>query len=291
MAEKYQARFGSREIRKDGFGAIRAFVANAPRYGTLLMRRAVATIDTWKGWWWGAFDKTDNELRALACIEGTVVNLHGEPDALRAMAEIMLAQQRTRVAVRGQTHQLIGNRPSVSAYWDIFKNMPKRQVLYDRIRNLMATKGPGENPKPSLIVTKATSDDLKVVSAFTAEYMTEVYGVDPIRTGRQAHEDRCRKAISEGRQLIGRDGGKPVFVAEMSFPDDDLVMLDRLHVPKPFRRRKLTAAGLVEAACHALVKGEECLFFADRESKSLLTGAEIAGYEVRSEYRLIVMRS
>jgi hypothetical protein len=267
------------------------FLARSPRYATLLMRRAAADLESYNGFWTAALE-AGLEIKALASLEGGVTRLYGEePEALDALGHEMVRRVRYRPGETGM-FQIVGDERVVDSYWRAFSKVGNaRPVASDRRQRLYATKAAAEPSKSEVVVERAKLEDLKVVYAFAGDYTVEQWGFDPRRLMPEGHEAACRAAIAEGRQLIGRERGRPIFVAELSAADGESFILEKVHVPRPFRvRKKMVASALANAAAIACEGGREALLFADAGDAQTTASAELAGFAVARNYRLIVMR-
>ncbi len=87
-------------------------------------------------------------------------------------------------------------------------------VIFDRKRKLFSTTAPADPPKPNITIAPAQRSDLKLISEWTADQMVEQWKIDPRRAYPEAHKERCLAVIDSGRQLVARDKGHPVFIAE-----------------------------------------------------------------------------
>jgi hypothetical protein len=270
---------------------LEAFLDASPRYPTILMRRAAADLDAFGGFWPAALEG-GLELRALAAVENGVTLTYGELPAIEALAGHMARRVLNRPAESG-TYQLVGDERVIEVWWRVFSRVEgARTVAMDRRRHLYGTTQPAEPPKPDLAVGPASLADLKVVYAFVGEHAVEEWGFDPRRITPQSHEAACRAAIEGGRQLIGRDRGRPVFVAELSPVHDGARFLEKVHVPRPFRvRKRMVASALAKAALFACEGESEALLFVDADDAPTNSSAEMAGFAVKRTFRRIVMRS
>jgi len=270
---------------------IENFLEMAPRYSTLLMRGAARDAEAFKGWWMGALAAGTN-LQALMCVEGTAGNLFGEEDdAIETLAEVMYDRIKSGPRGPSRAHQLLGPERVIDIYWRIFQKV-NRTVIFDRKRKLFSTTGPVDPPKPDITIAKAQPNDLKLIYEFSGEQMAEQWKLDPRRAYPDAHKERCRKLIESGHQLVGRDRGRPVFIAELVPVEDRAVMVDRIFVPRPFRvRKKMVASAMIILARQALEDVDEVLYFSEIDNDMLMRCAEIGEFKEVSTYRLIVMRS
>lgn len=282
-------RFACRELRPADLAAIERYVADGPRYETLLLgpllqaTRAQATTV----WWYGAL-AGGTSLQAVMGIEGHAAVIHGRSEAaLDAMAKEALHAQRTAMPAPAARHQLLGEARSLGRFWNIFKDLG-RQVVLDRARPLFGAVPGMERPSQRATVAIATAADAKLVAELTAEYALEAYGVDPRRTARAAHERRTADVIAAGRQIVAREGPKPVLVAEIRSLDAATVLLEAVYVPKALRSLpKLVGGALVGATELALARGAEALFFAELET--VAEAAAKAGFPERARYHAVAM--
>ncbi len=283
-------RYISKELKPRDFKHIGTFLADAPLYETLMMRGASRAMEDggFDGWWYGCFeDGTD--LRALMCIEGTTANLWGRDiDAIDQMANDLLKTQGGYTSAQSHRHTLLGETRSMDRFWATFHAIP-RQLVSDRVRSLMGSGVAPGRTSPRITLDPATPADLALVSEFRAEYAVEAYGIDPRMGGREAHDQRCSRLIESGRQLIAREGPRPILLCELAPMGEQMAMLDGIFVPKPFRARKRMIAKVLAAAREQpLAQGKELLFFAD--SKELVEAGEQGGFELRCRYRIVAMR-
>lgn len=280
----------SKELKPREMDSISDFLKNAPRYETLLMRGAHAAMAAGRfdGWWYGCF-AGGTDLRALMCVEGTTGNLWARDiDAIDAMATDLLKSQERYGSSQSHRHTLLGEEGVLTRFWATFHAIG-RQVVNDRVRSLMGSGATLGKPSLRIALTCATPADLKLVSEFNAEQAVEAFGVDPRMAGREAHDRRCMAAIEAGRQLVAREGPKPVMVCEVGALDEQTAMLDRIFVPKPFRSRKrMIAKALAAAAVLPEAAGKELIFFAD--SDELVEAATHGGFEARCRYRMVATR-
>jgi hypothetical protein len=268
------------------------FLASAPRYPTLLLRRQAANLEAFTGFWPAALE-AGLELKALGSVENNATLVWGEDhEAITALANDMARRVLNRSA-EGGTHQLAGDERVIETYWRTFAKVGRARVVnMDRKLRLAAATQDVAPPKPDITVEAATESDLKIVYAFTGDYAVENWGVDPRRMSPQAHEQACRQVIAEGRQLVGKDRGRPVFVAELAPLDSEGWLLDKVQVPRPFRvRKKMVASALVGAARLARERVPEVLAFVDVADAALASSFEMAGFVQKRMYRWLVMRS
>ncbi|MBN1947042.1 MAG: hypothetical protein JW797_15310 [Bradymonadales bacterium] len=282
--------YGVRVLNPKDKQAILDFLAQADPYSTLLMRGPARDFDQFLGYWMGAL-ADGTKLEALACVEGLATNIYAkETEAADAMGW-ELRRRATSMKPLPGVHQMVGDERTIDAFWNIF-SQARLRVVFDRKRQLFCATPPIPPPETPLSVHKALASDLKAVYEYTAMQATEMWGIDPRKTAQQkAHEEHCAKAIQEERQLIVRDGGKPVLVAEIVRPDEATVMLDRIYVTIPYKARgKLVTSALLGLVQVAIQGVPEVLFFVESNDK-LLSGCTVkAGFSKKTDYRLIVMR-
>lgn len=281
------AGYTNRELKADDRGEVERLIEAADRYQTLFIRPTLARFESFGGWWYGAL-ADGTRLEAVMSVEDHVANVYAETrEAIGAMAEEIFQLQVRLSNARPHRHQVIGEASSVEPLWASLKRLP-RKLISDRTRTLMrAAEAPERSPSKRLALTFAEPSDLRLVYELTAEAQLERFGVDPRRTQREAHTQRCRAIIEQRRQLVGRAGDKPVLVAHLADIDDDTVMLDGIYVPRPFRTRKrLLGAGLHQAREVPLAEGRELLVFADDDL--VQAAAELAGYRACARYRHVI---
>ncbi len=284
-------RFGCRPLRDNELDAIEQLLRAGPRYQTLLFATVLreSRARNPDAWWYGAL-ADGSALQAVLGIVGHSALVYGTtPAAIEAMAQALLKAQQFTSGAPAQRHQLFGDERCMAAFWRVFKAI-ERPVILDRKRPLFGSPADGaaagESRAPLMAATPA---DARIVSEFAAEYTLEAHGVDPRRASREAHERRCLDAIAAGRQLIAKDGAKPVLIAEWVPLDERTVMLDKVFVPKPTRALpKLLGSVLASATRLPVAAGREVVFFA--EVDALATAAEKAGFAVRATYHVVAMR-
>jgi hypothetical protein len=281
-------RHGCRKLGRDDHDAIQKFIAEAPRYATILMRGPARDIDTFKGWWKGALMGGIPE--ALLCVEGTTSHLYGaNREAVEEMANNIVSLQKMGPASVPKTHQITGVSVSLDPFWGTLKAL-HHTLVHDRERDLMAATDPGKAPKSSVTVEPATQADFKLVYEFSADQTVAQWGWDPRRISPDSHQARCRRVIDDGRQLIGKDGGRPVFLAELVPIDEDTVLLDRIFVPQGLRLRKRMASCLIGAVRASKKYGNETLFFAEKNDEKMGKALALTEFESKATYRLVVFR-
>lgn len=281
-------RHGCRTLAKDDHAAIQDFIAAAPRYATIQMQGPARDINTFKGWWKGALMGGIPE--ALLCVEGTTSYLYGaNRDAVVAMASNIVSLQKMGARSAPKTHQITGISASMDPFWGTFKAL-RHTLVTDRVRDLMATTDAGKAPKSSVTVEPATNADFKLVYEFSADQTVAQWGWDPRRMSPDSHRSRCHRVIDEGRQLIGKDAGRPVFLAELVPIDDDTVLIDRIFVPQGLRLRKRMASCLIGAAKAAKEYGKEALLFAEKSDEKMGKALALTEFESKATYRLVVFR-
>lgn len=282
------AQHGCRELAKSEFKEVQDFLRDAPRYPTLLMRRAAAFPDEFKGGWYAAL--MDRRVEALCCMEsGTTIMYGSNNEAIRTMAQRMLSVQRKRPRTASGTHQIIGEEIGLGQFWDIFQHLG-RTVVLDRRRDLLSVQDPDKPAKSTLVVGPAKPADFKLVYEFSADQTVDQWGWDPRRISPEAHKNRVTAVMEEGRQLIGRDAGRPVFLAERTSIEDETVLLERVYIPRPFRRQKLLSSALLAAARFALGKAKEVVFFADQNDAAMKKALALTNFEAKCIYRVLILR-
>lgn len=282
------AQHGCRELAKSEFKEVQDFLKDADRYPTLLMRRAAANPDDFKGGWYAAL--MDRRVEALLCMESGTTILYGANDeAIRTMAQRMLSVQRKRPRSASGTHQIIGEERGLGHFWDVFQQLG-RTVVLDRRRDLLSVQEPNKPPKSTLVVGPAKPADFKLVYEFSADQTVDQWGWDPRRVSPEAHKNRVNAAIEQGRQLVGRDAGRPVFLAERTSIEDETVLLERVYIPRPFRRKKLLSSALLAGAKFALGKAKEVVFFADQDDTAMKKALALTNFEAKCTYRVLVLR-
>jgi hypothetical protein len=278
--------FGVREVREKDLPKIRTLVGQSSIYSTILMRDAVANFQTFPGWWYGSL-RDGTELESLMCIhEHAAEMISTSQGTVEAMALHMKKTQGYMITSQSNRHQIRGPRSTIDPFWRIFKELG-RQVVSDMTSSLMGSTSEGECASKRIVVGFGRETDLETVTEFSALRILEEKGVDPRRSGGGGLQAHCARAIGEGRIVIGREGAKPAFVAELRPINDDIVLLGNAYVPVAFRTRKrLIGGALFKLKFAPPVRNKELLFFAD--SPSLREAAETAGYQVREVYRTIV---
>ncbi len=280
--------YACRELKPNDRGRIERFIGAAPSNATLFIRPAVDGFESFGGWWYGALAH-GTELEALMCIQHRVARIYGtDRDALRALGAALRKMQEITAGGGAHRHQLSGEASSVEPIWSALKDLKGRTLLSDRFRHLMAAGVPLEkSPSKRIRLGYATPQDLRTVYELTAERRLESMKIDPRRTNPAAHRARCEAAIKGKRQLVGRDGDKPVFVAELKPVDDEQVLLDSVYVPPAFRSRKRLIGGALHLARKApAARDKTLLVFADGDA--MRAAAELANYELATTYRHVI---
>ncbi len=279
--------FATRELGPRDKRAVVDLLERVSNHESRLARSFVERFDEFDGWWMGAI--RNGEVEALMAIDGHAgILVSQDDDATRAMAHGMVRQQQMLVSRGSSRHQLSGTWRTLDLFWQIFQAVD-RQVVCDKSRELMAATEETESPSRRVTVDLATTDDLRVVLEFTGQHSAEMYGLDPRRVSPESHRHECNAVIAAGRQLIAREsGGRPVMVAEVVDIGPHEVLLERLHVPLPFRGRKRLVGGAMAAARGLEPCAEKrLLLFAD--DPQLVAAAERANFERMARYRLISM--
>jgi hypothetical protein len=277
--------FGVRELREKDRPKIRALVEGASIYSTILMRDAVANFPTFPGWWYGSL-RDGTELESLMCIHDHAAEMISTSrGTVEAMALHMKKTQAYIIAQQSHRHQIRGPRSTIDPFWRIFKELG-RQVVGDMTSYLMGSTDAGACASKRIAVGFGREADVGIVTEFAALKTLEEKGVDPRRSGGGGLQAQCARAIGEGRIVIGREGAKPAFVAELRPINDDIVLLANAYVPAAFRTRKrLIGGALFKLKFAPPVRDKELLFFAD--SPTLREAAKTAGYEEREVYRTV----
>jgi len=282
-------RYVGRELRPADFDAIARVVAAGPRHETMLLEPllAAARAGDPEVWFYGALVDAQR-LRALMGVRGHAAVVHGQDDAaIDGLAREALKAQQLATTGVPRRHQLFGEERTMGRFWAIFKGV-NRQVVVDRLRPLLAAPDAGEPPSGKATARIATAADTKLVTELTADQVVEAQAWDPRRANRAAHEARVAQTIGEGRQLVAEANGKPVLVAEVVPFDATTALLERVHVPRPFRAMKrLVGAALLAVAASAPAGERTVLFFAEEEG--LAEAADGAGFARRATWRVIAM--
>ena len=279
--------FTTRELDARDRHAITALVDRVSKDESRLARSFVDHFDDFDGWWMGAM--RHGQIEALMAIDGHAGTLVSQDDdATRALAHGMVRQQQMLVSRTSNRHQLSGTWRTLDLFWQIFQAID-RQVTCDKARELMTETEQTQSPSRRVTVELATVDDIQVVLEFTGEHSAEMYGVDPRRVSPESHHRQCAAVIDTGRQLIAREAnGRPVMVAEAVDVGPNEVLLERLHVPLPFRGRKRLIGGAMASARELEpCSGKRLLLFAD--DPQIVAAAERAQFEPLARYRLISM--
>jgi predicted GNAT family acetyltransferase len=282
-------RYVGRELRAADWEAIARVVAAGPRHETLLLEPLLAATRAGdpEVWWYGALADA-RELRALMGVRGHSAVVHGQSEAsIDGLAREALKAQQLATPGAPRRHQLFGEERTIERFWAVFKGVG-RQVVVDRPRPLLAAPSAVEPPSGRATVRLATAADAKLVFELTGDQVVEAQAWDPRRANRAAHEARVAQTIGQGRQLVAEANGKPVLVAELVLFDDTTAILERVHVPRPFRAlKRLVGAALLAVAASAPAGGRTVLFFAEEEG--LAEAAEAVGFARRATWRVIAM--
>lgn len=284
-------RLHCRPLKERDFDKIQEFLAGAPTYSTVLMRRPFAERKTFPGWWYGCVHVETQELRGLACVETRTANIYATTDQAAAyMGTQLLKNQSNMPSHKPQRHTVFGEKRTVDVFWETFQFI-KRTVDSDRLRILVGTEQPAEKLRDTVTVSVATEREFKLVREFRGEWATEMNQFDPRRLNPASHDAHCKAIIASGRQLVARKGGKPIFIAELVPQTEGRILIDRVFVPRPFRTfKKMAATALIGCTELALEQGTEALLFADKDDAFSQKLAELAGYEERGTYRNIGMK-
>ncbi len=284
MSETYR----SRELHAEDRPAIARLLEQGLITETLAIRQALARGEDYPGWWYGTAGP-DGELAAAMSIHKHVGDLYAaDDDAAQSMGRSMLRQQQMLTSRGSGRHELNGPWQSMTAFWRSFQAID-RVLKSDITRELIRSTGSTTARSRRITLDVADESDLRLVSEFTALACVEANGFDPRKTTPDGHQRRCRRAISEGRQLVAREAGtKPVMVAEVVQVDDSMAMLERFFVPLPFRSRKILVGGALALAAHSEpVASKRLMVFATGEA--MMAAAERAQFESVTRYRQIVM--
>mgnify|MGYP001425121910 CR=1 FL=1 len=278
--------FGLRELRDKDLPQIRNLISNASIYSTILMRDAVQGFETFPGWWFGSL-RDGTKLESIMAILDHSAEIYSEStDTVEAMASHLKKTQAYTSSNKSNRHQIRGVKGVIDPFWKIFKDLG-RQLVSDAESTLMASTADGSCASKRIAMGFARPDDLGLVAEFSALRLLEEKGNDPRRQGAQAFNARCASAIADGRIVIGRDGAKPAFVAELRAATETITLLDNVFIPAAFRTRKRLIGGALFKLKYAPpVRGKELLFFAD--SPTMKMAAETAGYVEKAVYRTVV---
>ncbi|PIE18905.1 MAG: hypothetical protein CSA66_03505 [Proteobacteria bacterium] len=282
------AQYGCRELKPSDHERIARFIRGAPRDATLYLRPVIEDLGSFGGWWFGGL-AGGTDLQALLCIDNHAAEIYGsDRDALHAVGAALRKMQELSSGAGAHRHQLSGEASSVAPIWQALKSLKGRTLVADRFRRLMAAGEPPDKPPSKRIrLGYATPKDLRTIYELTADRRLELHHLDPRRANPAAHRARCEAAIRDKRQLLGRDGDKPVFVAELKPTPDGRVLLDEVHVPQAFRSRKRLIGGALHLARKApAARDKDLLFFA--EDDAMAAAAEMANYELRTTYRHVI---
>lgn len=284
------ATYHCRELSESDAPRVERALANARVDDTLQLRRFAADPGGFGGWWYGCLDD-DDAVRAVMAVQGHSGTLFGsDPEAVEAMATRMLATQRHRGGGTPHRHELFGPRHTLDPFWRIFQDIG-RKVVHDAEVTLHGADTPLPPVSKRASVTIATPADERIVTEFIAESVVTAGAPDPRRTAAAAHAEHCRRLIAEGRVLIGWEAGKrPVFLGETGVVpgDPEVIWLERVFVPLPFRSRTRLIGGAL-AACTTVGEGagRPIRFFAEHEPLRL--AAQRAGFTASAAYRLVQM--
>jgi len=278
--------YGVRELRAKDLEQIQGLVGRGSIYSTILLRDAVDNFETFPGWWFGSL-REGTALESLMSIHDHCAEIYSEStDTVEAMASHLKKTQAYTSANKSNRHQIRGVKGTIDPFWKIFRELG-RQLVSDSQSALMASTDGGGCASKRITMGFARPTDLGLVVEFSAMRILEEKGVDPRRGGAAALSVTCSQAIAEGRVVIGRDGAKPAFIAELRPQTETITLLDNVYVPAAFRTRKRLIGGALFKLKYAPpARGKELLFFAD--SPTLKVAAETAGYEEKATYRTVV---
>lgn len=272
---------------------LKAFIAKAPVYATVYIHRPLMDFESFPGWWYGAFNSEQNDqLEAIACVEGTTGHVVGlTREGLEAMGRDRLGSAAATGESDGHSHQLVGTAEALDVFWKMFSVRDNREVVVNSRRAMMGcTELAAGTLVRDIEVSIATEADFKMVSEYSAEQSLEQWGSDPRRRNKAAHEARVHTAIASGHQLTGRQGARPIFVAELVDLGEGMTLLDRVYIPRPFRRRRLVTGALTASTGLALQDADEVLILFDEDNDYLSKACEKAGFSARDAYRVLVLR-
>jgi len=280
-----------RELRPGDREHIEALLSRAPLPRSLFVQAAFDKGEAFKGWWYGGL-RNGTELEAVMAVEDNNHNrksaLYAHSDAAaRGMGyELYIQQKRLGTAVQSHRHQLFGEIKAVSDVWHYLKDRPDRKPISDRTCGLLeAGERPEQAPSSRATLEVATESDLRGVFDMTAEALTEQIQVDPRKVGLDAHWARCQNLVQRGLQLIGREGGRPFFVAELAKQSRKVILLDRIHVPTQFRSRPRLLAGAFWHAAGLVERLGGRRLFALTTDGALTEAASRAGWNSMATYR------
>lgn len=278
--------FGLRELRDKDLPQLTELVKNASVYSTVRLRDSVRDFGTFPGWWFGSL-RDGTELESFMAIHDHSAEMYTTTtDAVEAMAVHLKKTQAYTAANTSHRHQIRGVRGVIDPFWKIFKDLG-RQLVSDVESSLMASTAAGTCASKRIAMGFAKPEDLGTLVEFSALRLLEEKGTDPRRQGLGVLAERCRGLIAEGRVVVGREAGKPVFLAVLRPVSASIVLLDEVYIPAAFRTRKrLIGGALYKLKFAPPVRERELLFFAD--SEALRVAAQTAGYEEKAAYRTIV---
>jgi len=276
-----------RELRPGDRDAIGKLLERAPLDESLMVQAAFDRNEAFKGWWYGGL-RNGTALEAVMAIDNHTAQIYARTDAAARGMGYELFQQQKRMGPGLQTHrhQLIGELKTISNIWHFVKDLPTRKPISDRTCAMHeATERIDKCPSSRVEFGVAVESDMRVIFDMTAESITEQIQVDPRKVGRDAHWARCERLVQKGLQLIGRDEGRPFFVAELAKQTRDVIMLDKIYVPMQFRSRtRLIAGAMWHAAGLAERLGGRRLF-AFTTDLALTEAAVQAGWSNGTTYR------
>jgi hypothetical protein len=274
-----------RELGEDDLGGVLNVAREAPLSQTVHLQAALDAPTGSGRWWFAAIN--NGGVGAFAAVEGTRASLFAtDTSAVEAMARAMLRSQLLHTSREAHRHVLFGEAAVVDPFWQIFVAV-NRQVVADRRLQLMAGTEPGKgSSRMELVVAKQA--ELPVCLLLLAEQATEEHGQDPRRTAPQAFERSVAEALAQGRLILGREGGRPMFVAESVALDAGTALLRRVYVPVPYRSRKLLVGGALHAA-RELGAGSGRQVWAFVDGGPIHLAATRAGYGALGAWREIAM--
>lgn len=278
--------FGVRELRDSDKEQVEAFLGRSDPYATLLLRDAVLGFDDYPGWWFGGLREGRTLQSVMAIEDRRAIMASDDVPCLEAMATYLKRDQAYITTAERHRHTILGPTETIDPFWKIFRELD-RQLVSDTTQTLMASTSAGECPTKRLAMSFARKQDLGLVAEFEAMRLLEERGRDPRRGAGGPHIQPCAEAIEAQRVVIGREGGKPVFIAELRDMGPGKVLLARAFIPAAFRTRKrLVGGALFKLKFAPPSREKEVLFFA--QGAEMRAAAERAGYVAKMTYRKIV---
>ena len=274
-----------RELGAGELSGVRTAVAGVEMSRILHLREALADPAGHGRWWYAAIG--GGGVGAFAAVQGTRAHLYGDDtSAVEAMAQAMLRSQQLHTSRDTHRHVLFGPAAVIDPFWSIFQAVG-RQVVADRRWGLMTADSEGKGSR-RLQLDIADGGDLSVCVAFLGEHAAEMHGKDPRKVAPEAFEREVEEAIDEGRVLLGREGGRAMFVAQLADLDDDTVMVQRMHVPLPYRSRKVLVGGALFGA-RTLGPAADKKLWMLAEGEAMQVAAARAGFSELGQWREVAM--